>query len=117
MRLTQEITLTMANGLTSLKSLPTTFLVSVLLCRPVNFTRLHARDVNDAHLLFVARLLWEFLGTIFLFNDIWLLTPGPVIKLPFIVERKANLPLQTENYCSSPLHSSVREDYRRYRFL
>ena len=25
--------------------------------------------------------------------------------------------LQTENYCSSPLHSSVREDYRRYRFL
>jgi hypothetical protein len=27
------------------------------------------------------------------------------------------LPLQTENYCSSPLHSSVREDYRRYRFL
>jgi hypothetical protein len=76
------------NQLTLLKSLPTTFLVSVLLCHPVPFTRLHMRDAKnyDAHLLFVVRLLWEFLGAMFLYNDIWLLTPGPVIKLPFIVE-------------------------------
>ena len=25
--------------------------------------------------------------------------------------------LQTKNYCISPLHSSVSEDYRRYRFM
>jgi hypothetical protein len=47
--------------------------------------------VAGSHLLFVACLLRKFLGTMFLCNDIWLLTPGPVIKLPFIVEQKANL--------------------------
>jgi hypothetical protein len=34
------------NQLSSLKSLHMTFLVSVLSCHPVGFTRFHARDVE-----------------------------------------------------------------------